>query len=61
MAKKSLIAKCKREPKFAVRKYTRCERCGRSRAYLRRFRLCRICFRSLALRGELPGVIKASW
>ena len=61
MAKKSLIAKCKSEPKFAVRKYTRCENCGRPRAILRRFRLCRICFRSLALRGEIPGVVKASW
>jgi small subunit ribosomal protein S14 len=61
MAKKSWIAKCKRTPKFAVRKYTRCQRCGRSRAYLRRFGLCRICFRELALRGEIPGVRKASW
>jgi len=61
MAKKSMIAKCKREPKFSARRYTRCERCGRVRGYLRRFRLCRICFRNLALRGELPGVIKASW
>ncbi len=61
MAKKSWIAKCKRTPKFSVRKYTRCQRCGRSRAYLRRFGLCRICFRELALRGEIPGVRKASW
>ena len=61
MAKLSLIVKSKRKPKFGVRAYTRCERCGRCRAYLRKFRLCRICFRNLALAGKLPGVIKASW
>ena len=61
MAKKSLIAKQQRKPKFAVRAYNRCKRCGRPRGYLRQFNLCRICMRMLALRGELPGVIKASW
>ncbi|MGA1791660.1 MAG: type Z 30S ribosomal protein S14 [bacterium] len=61
MAKKSLIAKANRKPKFKVRKYHRCRLCGRPRAYLRKFQMCRICFRTLALRGELPGVIKASW
>ena len=61
MAKLSLMVKSKRKQKFDVRTYTRCERCGRSRAYLRKFRLCRICFRTLALAGKLPGVIKASW
>jgi small subunit ribosomal protein S14 len=61
MAKKSQIAKAKRKPKYAVRGYSRCERCGRPRAYLRRFGMCRICVRELALRGELPGVKKASW
>jgi small subunit ribosomal protein S14 len=61
MAKTSLMVKSKRTPKFAVRAYTRCERCGRSRAFLRKFRLCRICFRRLALEGKLPGVVKASW
>jgi small subunit ribosomal protein S14 len=61
MAKKSLIAKAKREPKFKARRYNRCPLCGRSRAYLRKFDMCRICFRGLALRGEIPGVIKASW
>ncbi len=61
MAKKSLIAKSKRTPKFAVRAYTRCLRCGRPRGYLRKFRLCRICFRELALQGQIPGVIKSSW
>ncbi|MBM3696096.1 MAG: type Z 30S ribosomal protein S14 [Actinobacteria bacterium] len=61
MAKKSLIIKNKRPPKFGVRAYTRCGRCGRPRAYLRRFGMCRICVRQLAHRGELPGVRKASW
>jgi len=61
MAKKSWIAKQRRAPKFGVRKYSRCQRCGRSRAFLRRFGVCRICFRELALRGVLPGVRKASW
>jgi len=61
MPKKSLIAKAKRTPKFSSRKYNRCQRCGRPRAYYRRFGLCRICFRELALRGEIPGVTKASW
>ncbi len=60
MAKKSMIAKAKRKPKFKVRGYNRCNRCGRSRAYLRYFGLCRICVRELASRGELPGVRKAS-
>ncbi len=61
MAKKSLIAKQKKRPKFSTRRYSRCQRCGRPRGYLRKFALCRICFRELALRGEVPGVIKASW
>ncbi len=61
MARKSLIAKCKRQPKFKARQYRRCGRCGRSRAYMRKFRLCRICFRELAGSGLIPGVIKASW
>lgn len=61
MAKKSKIAKWRREPKFKVRKYNRCHRCGRPRAYLRKFGMCRICVRELALSGELPGVTKASW
>ncbi|HOK23178.1 MAG TPA: type Z 30S ribosomal protein S14 [Candidatus Hydrothermia bacterium] len=49
------------EPKFKVRKRNRCKICGRSRGYMRKFGVCRICFRELALRGELPGVKKASW
>ncbi|MCH7819603.1 type Z 30S ribosomal protein S14 [Candidatus Marinimicrobia bacterium MT.SAG.3] len=61
MAKKSWIAKQKKTQKFAVREYNRCQRCGRARSYYRRFGLCRICFRELALKGEIPGITKASW
>ena len=61
MAKKSMIAKANRKPAFPVQAYHRCTVCGRPRAYMRRFALCRICFRELALKGEVPGVIKASW
>ena len=61
MAKKSLIAKSKREPKFGVRTYNRCPLCGRPRAFIRKFGICRLCFRSLASRGEITGVIKSSW
>jgi len=61
MAKKSLINKSKKTPKFGVRAYNRCERCGRPRAYIRKFKLCRICFRELATSGKIPGVTKASW
>jgi len=61
LAKKSLIAKAKRKKKFAVRDYNRCPICGRPRAYFRKFDMCRICLRKLALKGEIPGVIKASW
>ena len=61
MAKKALVAKSQRKPRFKVRAYNRCRRCGRPRGYLRDFGMCRICFRELALRGEIPGVLKASW
>ncbi len=61
MAKKSLIAKAKRKSKFGVREYNRCPLCGRPRAYMRKFDMCRICFRQLAHEGQLPGVVKASW
>jgi small subunit ribosomal protein S14 len=61
MAKKSMIVKSQRPPKFKVQQHNRCLRCGRPRAYIRKFALCRICFRELALLGELPGVTKASW
>ncbi|MGI5876265.1 MAG: type Z 30S ribosomal protein S14 [Dethiobacteria bacterium] len=61
MAKKSLIAKAQREPKFKVRRYNRCRLCGRPRAYLRKFGMCRLCFRKLAHEGVIPGIKKASW
>ena len=61
MARTCLIAKSLRPPKFGVRHRNRCKLCGRPRAYIRKFELCRICFRELALAGEIPGVIKASW
>ena len=61
MAKKSLIAKAQRSPRYKVQQHNRCQICGRPRAFLRRFTLCRICFRKLALAGEIPGVTKASW
>ncbi|MBQ6654771.1 MAG: type Z 30S ribosomal protein S14 [Erysipelotrichaceae bacterium] len=61
MAKKSMIIKSNRTPKFSSRAYTRCERCGRPHSVLRKYKLCRICFRELAYQGEIPGVRKASW
>ena len=61
MATKAWIAKTRIKPKFRVRRVNRCRRCGRPRAYLRKFQLCRICFRNLALEGAIPGVTKASW
>lgn len=61
MAKKSLIAKAARKPKFKVRSYNRCKVCGRPRGYMRAFEMCRICFRGLALKGDIPGVVKSSW
>ena len=61
MAKESLRVKQQRPAKYPTRAYNRCARCGRARGYYRKFELCRICFRLLALRGEVPGVIKASW
>ena len=61
MAKRTWMEKVKRKPKFKVRAYYRCQRCGRSRGTIRKFKLCRMCFRELALRGEIPGVRKASW
>ena len=61
MAKKSMIVKNNRTPKFSSRAYTRCERCGRPHGVLRKFKLCRICFRELANEGEIPGVRKSSW
>ena len=61
MAKKSMIAKQKREPKFSTRYYNRCKICGRPHSYMRKYGICRICFRNLAYKGEMPGVKKASW
>lgn len=61
MAKTSLRIKNKRKPKFKVREYTRCERCGRPHSVFRKFKLCRVCFRELAHKGEIPGVTKSSW
>lgn len=61
MARKAKIVKSQKEAKFKVQEHSRCLRCGRSRAYIRKFGLCRICFRELAHKGELPGVVKATW
>lgn len=61
MAKKSWMVKQKKNPKFPVRGYSRCNLCGRSRAYMRDFGICRLCFRKLAAEGQIPGVIKSSW
>lgn len=61
MAKKAMIERQKKKQRYEVREYNRCQLCGRPRAYMRKFGMCRICFRELALEGELPGVRKASW
>ncbi|AMB92606.1 type Z 30S ribosomal protein S14 [Aerococcus christensenii] len=61
MAKKAMIEKNKRKPKYSTQAYTRCERCGRPHSVYRKFKLCRICLRDLAHKGQLPGVKKASW
>lgn len=61
MAKKSLIVKAQRPPRYRTRRYRRCNRCGRPRAVYRKFGLCRICLRQLAHQGVIPGMTKASW
>ncbi|MDE0959817.1 MAG: type Z 30S ribosomal protein S14 [Planctomycetota bacterium] len=61
MARKALVNKQKLVPKFSTRGYHRCQLCGRPRAYYRKFGICRICFRNMASKGEIPGVRKASW
>ncbi len=61
MARTSAIAKMLKKPKFKIRLRNRCQRCGRPRGYLRKFKMCRLCFRQLALQGEIPGVTKSSW
>ncbi|MDA8334441.1 MAG: type Z 30S ribosomal protein S14 [Peptococcaceae bacterium] len=61
MAKKSMINRANRVPKFSVRSKNRCKFCGRPHGYMRKFGICRICFRELSYRGEIPGIRKASW
>jgi len=61
LATTSQEVKARRTPKYKIRRRNRCRLCGRPRGYLRKFQLCRICFRLRALRGEIPGVVKASW
>ena len=61
MAKKSMVVKASKPNKFKVREYTRCNRCGRPHGVLRKYGLCRICFRELANKGQIPGVKKSSW
>lgn len=61
MAKVSQIERAKRKAKFSTRVIRRCAKCGRRRGYIRKFGLCRICFREMATRGEIPGVTKSSW
>jgi small subunit ribosomal protein S14 len=61
MARLAKIAKSRKKPKFKVRVRNRCRVCGRARAFIRKFKMCRICFRGMALKGEIPGVVKASW
>ena len=61
MAKTALIQKAARKQKFAVRNYTRCQKCGRPHSVYRKFGLCRVCLREMALAGQLPGVTKSSW
>jgi small subunit ribosomal protein S14 len=61
LAKKSIRAKAARTPKFKVRAYNRCPICGRPRGFIRKFGICRICFRNMASEGKLPGVVKSSW
>jgi small subunit ribosomal protein S14 len=61
MARKAMIEKAERTPKYSTRKVNRCKLCGRSRGYMRKFQMCRICFRKLASEGKIPGVTKSSW
>jgi len=61
MARTAKIAKTHKKPKFKVRLRNRCRCCGRARGYIRKFQMCRICFRGMALKGEIPGVVKSSW
>lgn len=61
MAKKSMIVKSQKKQKYKVREYTRCQRCGRPHSVLKKYGICRICFRNLAYKGQIPGVTKSSW
>jgi small subunit ribosomal protein S14 len=61
MAKKAMMVRQARKPKFTVRRHNRCNICGRPHGYMRKFEVCRICFRELAYKGELPGITKSSW
>ena len=61
MARQSQFAKMRRKPKYKIRVRNRCRNCGRARGYLRKFQMCRLCFRQLALKGDIPGVTKSSW
>ena len=61
MAKKSMIVKSQKEPKFSTRQVNRCRICGRPHGYMRKFDMCRVCFRKLASEGQIPGVTKSSW
>ena len=61
MGKTAWMVKQKQKPKFSTRAYNRCQICGRSHAYYRKFKICRLCLRNLASRGEIPGLKKASW
>ncbi|MBW2108696.1 MAG: type Z 30S ribosomal protein S14 [Deltaproteobacteria bacterium] len=61
MARRALRVKARRTPKFSTRAYSRCPLCGRARGFMRKFGICRICFRTMALNGQLPGVVKSSW
>jgi len=61
LARLAMIVKAKKKPKYPVRKHFRCSICGRPRGYLRKFGICRLCFRKMALEGKIPGILKASW
>ncbi len=61
MARKALVLKSQKKPKFSTRQHSRCKLCGRPKGYLRRFGVCRLCFREMAWKAEIPGVKKASW
>ena len=61
MARKSMVVKASKPNKFKVREYTRCNRCGRPHSVLKKYGICRICFRELAYKGQIPGIKKSSW